>query len=140
MICWQMGKTFCKAKTPQGEFKVNITRNLLINNRAVTSMRNLITSLAYPKISTYSWTFAPIPNWIWSYSNLLSFDAQIFNLWLTLMHGSEYVTNLILCSNLNDSCWLQYPIRLGLPSLQYPIGFGLIATFFPLMHESSICD
>ena len=118
VICWQMGKTFRKAKTPQGEFKVTTTRNLLINNRAVTSMRNFIISLAYPKISTYSWTFAPIPNWtwstfalipswIWSYSNLLSFDAQICNLWLTLMHRSQYVTNLILCFNLNDCCWLQ---------------------------------
>ena len=107
VICWQMRKTFRKAKTSQGEFKVATIMNLLINNRAVTSMRNLITTLAYPKIPTYSWTFAPIPNWTWSYSNLLSFDAQIFNLWLILMHGSQYMTNLILCSNLNDCCWLQ---------------------------------
>ena len=35
---------------------------------------------------------------------LLSFDAQISNLWLTLLHGSQYVTN---SSNLNDCCWLQ---------------------------------
>jgi len=47
-------------------------------------MRNLTTTQAYPKIPTYSWTFAPIPNWTWTCSSLLSFDAKISNLWLTL--------------------------------------------------------
>ena len=49
-----MGKTFRKAKTPQGEFKVTTPKNLLINNQADTSMRNLTTTLVYPKIPTYS--------------------------------------------------------------------------------------
>ena len=71
-----------QGKTPWDEFKVTTPKNLLINNQAVTSMRNL--TLTYPKIPTYSWTFAPIPNWTWSCSSLLSFDAQISNLWLTL--------------------------------------------------------
>ena len=99
-----MGKTFRKAKIPPGEFKVTTPKNPLINNQVVTSMRNLTTTLAYPKIPTYSWTFAPIPNWTWSCRSLLSFDAQISNMWQTPLHGSRYVTN---SSHLNDCCWLQ---------------------------------
>ena len=76
-----MGKTSYKAKTSLGEFKAITPNNPLINNQAVTSMKNLKTNLAYPKILTYSWTFTPIPNWTWSCSSLLSFDAQISNLW-----------------------------------------------------------
>ena len=93
-----------QGKTPPVEFKVTTPKNPLINNQAVTSMRNLTTTLAYPKIPTYSWTFALIPNWTWSCSSLLSFVAQISNLWLTPLHDSQYVTN---SSNLNDFCWLQ---------------------------------
>ena len=99
-----MGKTFRKAKTSPGEFKVTISKNPLINNQAVTSMRNLTTTLVYSKIPTYSWTFAPIPNWTWSYSTLLSFNAQISNLWLIPLHRYQYVTN---SSNLNDCCCRQ---------------------------------
>ena len=75
VICWQMGKTFHKAKTPPGEFKVTTPKNPQINNQVITSTKNLTITLAYPKIPTYSWTFTPIPNWAWSYSSLLSFDA-----------------------------------------------------------------
>ena len=57
-----MGKTFCKEKTQPGEFKVTTLKNPLINNQAVTSIRNFTTTLDCPKISTYSLTFAPIPN------------------------------------------------------------------------------
>ena len=49
-----MGKTFCKAKTLPSEFKVITPKNPLINNQAVTSMGNLTTTLAYPKIPTYN--------------------------------------------------------------------------------------
>ena len=120
-----MGKTFHKAKTPSDEFKVTTPKNPLINNQAVTSMRNLTTTLAYPKISTYSWTFAPIPNWTWSCSSLLSFIAQISNLWLTPLHDFQYVTN---SSNLNDIYWLQNSSlhkwwRSGSTWLQNPIAY-----------------
>ena len=84
MICWQIWKTFCKTKTPPDEFKVTTSKNSLINNQAITSIRNFTTILTYPKIPTYSWTFAPIPNWTWSCSSFLSFDAKISNMWLTL--------------------------------------------------------
>ena len=84
MICWQIWKTFCKAKTPPDEFKVTTSKNSLINNQAITSIRNFTTILTYPKIPTYSWTFAPIPNWTWFCSRLFSFDAQISNPWLNL--------------------------------------------------------
>ena len=99
MICWQIGKTICKAKIPPGEFKVTIPKNLLINNQVVISIRNFTTTMAYPKIPTYSWTFTSIPNWTWYSSSFLLFDAQISNLWLTPLHGSQYMTN---SSNLND--------------------------------------
>ena len=36
VICLQMGKT-SKAKTPPGEFKVTIPKNLLLSQQAVTS-------------------------------------------------------------------------------------------------------
>ena len=99
-----MGKTSHKVKTSLDEFKVTISKNLLINNQAVTSMRNLITILAYPKIPTYSWTFALILNWTWYCSSILSFVAQISNLWLTPLHRSQYVTN---SRHMIDCCWLQ---------------------------------
>ena len=103
VICWQMRKTFHKAKTQSDEFKVTTSKDPLTNNQAVTSMKNLTTTLSYPKIPTYSWTFASIPNWTWSCSRLLCF-AQISNLWLAPLHGSQYVIN---SSNLIDCCWLQ---------------------------------
>ena len=61
MICWQMETTSRKAKTLSGEFKVTTPKNLQINNQAVASIKNLTTTLAYPEIQTYSWTFAPYP-------------------------------------------------------------------------------
>ena len=84
MICWQMGKTSRKTKTPPGDFKVTTPKNPLINNQVVTSIKNLTTILTYLKISTCGWTFASIPNWTRSCSHLLSFDAYISNIWLTL--------------------------------------------------------
>ena len=43
-----MGKTSHKAKTPPGEFKVTTPKNPLINNQAVTSIKNL---------TNYPWRF-----------------------------------------------------------------------------------
>ena len=125
MICWQMEKTPCKAKTPPGKFKVTTPKNPLISNQAFTSMRNLTTTLTYPKIPIYSWTFALILKWTWSCSSLLSFDAQISNLWLIPSHGSQYLTN---SNNLNDCCWLQSSSfykwwRSGSTWLQNPIAY-----------------
>ena len=54
VICGQMEKTSRKAKAPLGDFKVTTLKNPLINNQMVTSMRNQTTTLAYPKIPTYS--------------------------------------------------------------------------------------
>ena len=96
-------ENFSQVKNPLSEFLVTTPKNPLINNQAVTSMRNLTTTLAYPNIPTYNWTFAPIPNWTWSCSRLLWF-AQISNLWLNPLHGSQCVTN---SRNVNDCCWLQ---------------------------------
>ena len=84
MIFWQIEKTFHKVKTTSDDFKVTTPKNSLINNQAVTKISNLTTILAYSKIPTYSWIFASIPYWTWSCSSLLSFDAKISNLWLTL--------------------------------------------------------
>ena len=87
------GKSLARQKSPQSYFKVTIPKNPLINNQVVTSIRNLITILAYPEILTYSWTLVPIHNWIWSCSSLFSLEAQISNLWLTLrMDSSTWLT------------------------------------------------
>ena len=85
-------------KTSLSDFKVITPKNPLINDQVVTSIRNLTTTLAYPKIPTYSWTFALIPNWTWSCSSHLSFDAQISNMWLTLCTDSN--------TWLNPATWL----------------------------------
>ena len=86
MICWRMGKTSRKAKTPLGDFKVTTPKNLLINNQAVTSIKNFTTTLAYPKISTYSWTFALIPNWTWSCrrANIVASHKEKINLLVSI--------------------------------------------------------
>ena len=47
-ICWQMGKTSRKSKTSLGDFKITIPKNPLINNQAVTSIKNLTN---YPGLS-----------------------------------------------------------------------------------------
>ena len=49
-----MGKTFRKTKTLLGEFNVTTPKNPLINNQAVTIIKNLTTTLTYLKIPTYS--------------------------------------------------------------------------------------
>ena len=49
-----MGKTFHKAKTLLSEFKVTTPKNPLINNQAVTNIRNLTAALTYTKIPTYN--------------------------------------------------------------------------------------
>ena len=77
----------------------------------------------YSKLPIYDWTFASIPNWTWSCSSILFFVARIFNLWLTPLHESQYVTN---SSNLNDCCWLQSSLlhkqwRSGSTLLQNPM-------------------
>ena len=45
-----MGKTFHKTKTPPVEFKVTTPKDPLINNQVVTNMRNLSTTLDYPRL------------------------------------------------------------------------------------------
>ena len=87
VICWQMGKTSYEAKTPLDEFEITISKNSQINNQTVTSIRNLTTTLTYPKIPTYNWIFSLIPNWTWFCSSLISFVAQISNLWLIPLYG-----------------------------------------------------
>ena len=49
-----MRKTSRKTKTSPCEFKVTTLKNLLINNQAVTNIRNFTTTLDYPKIPTYN--------------------------------------------------------------------------------------
>ena len=134
MICWQMGKTFCKAKIPLSEFKVTTPKNPLINNQAVKSTRNLTTTLAYLEIPTYSLTLTTIPNWTWSCSSLLSFDAHISNLWLTPLHGSQYMTNF------SDKCnfYMIFIILLFIKIVSFPL-FLLIWFDFYLYLSIHLC-
>ena len=69
VIYWQMGKTSRKAKTPPDDVKVTTLKNPLIKNQAVTSIRNLTTTLAYLEVLAYNWTFTLILNWTWSCSS-----------------------------------------------------------------------
>ena len=84
LICWQMGKTSHKEKTLLSDFKVTTPKNPLINNQAVTSIRNLTNYPGLSRNTNLQLNFAPIPNWTWSCCSVLSLDAQISNLWLTL--------------------------------------------------------
>ena len=118
VICWRMGKTSRKAKTPLGDFKVITPKNPLINNQAITSIRNLTTTLAYSKIPTYSWTFTSIPNWTWYCSSLLSLVAQISNLWLTLC-GLTPATSMMLVAKFFTSSTMK--IRKHLVTKPYGI-------------------
>ena len=87
------GENLLQGKNLTGWFEITTPKNPLINNQAVISIRNLTTTLAYPKIPTYSWTFILIPNCTWSCSSLLSLDAHISNLWLTFsMDPSTWLT------------------------------------------------
>ena len=77
VICLRMGKT-TKAKTLPGDFKVTTPKNLLINNQAITSKRNL---------TNYPWlipNYQPIVESLLQYSigldlvmTLFLFNAQI---------------------------------------------------------------
>ena len=49
-----MEKTSHNSKTPSSEFKITTPRNPLINNQAVTSIKNLTTILVYLEIPTYN--------------------------------------------------------------------------------------
>ena len=59
-------KPLTREKPPTKWFQITTPKNPLIKNQMVTSIRNLTTTLDFPKIPTYSWTFTPIPNWTWS--------------------------------------------------------------------------
>ena len=60
------GKNLSQGKTPPCEFKGTTPKNPLINNQTVTSMKNLITMLAYPKIPTVGLHFIAQAQIIWS--------------------------------------------------------------------------
>ena len=64
VICLRMGKT-TKAKTLPGDFKVITPKNLLINNQAITSKRNL---------TNYPW---PIPNYQPIVESLLQYSIGL---------------------------------------------------------------
>ena len=57
------GENLSQGKNLPSDFKITTPKNPLINNQVVTSIRNLTTTLAYPKMPIYSWTFTLIPNW-----------------------------------------------------------------------------
>ena len=92
MIFWLMGKISRKAKIQPGDFQVATLKNPLINNQAVTSIRNFTTTIAYPKIPTYNWPllqYAIGPNLVKIYF---------------FLHGSQYVTNFLA---IDVCCWMQ---------------------------------
>ena len=78
--------------------------------QAVTSIRNLTTTLDYPKIPTYNWTFTPISNWTWSCRDFFLFTDP--NTWLTLNNLLIVVGCKVHHSKARwrfGSIWLQNP-------------------------------
>ena len=65
------------AKTPPGDFQVTTPETPLLSQQAVTS--KWISST----LPIYSWTFTPIPNWIFSVVIVFLFDARLPSMWLT---------------------------------------------------------
>ena len=99
----KLGKLY-KIKTSSGDFKVTTSKNPLINNQAVISIRNL-TNYPWP-ILKYQPTIKPLPQYPIGLDLVVAFIlfyAQTSSLWLTLCIDPKYVTN---SSNLNR-CWLQ---------------------------------
>ena len=89
------GKHFARQKTPLGDFHVTTPNNSLINSQVVTSIKNLITILAYHKIPTYSWTFTPISNWTWSFRDFflyarISVRVRLPNNWCSLLDAKFF--------------------------------------------------
>ena len=74
----------CNAKTLPDNFKVTTPKNLLINNQAVTSIRNLTNYLGLSWNTNLGLNLCSNTQLDLSCSNLLFFDAQTSNLWLTL--------------------------------------------------------
>ena len=54
-------------------------------------------------ISTYSWTFTPIPNWTCSVMTISPFDARLPSTWLTNCTD----TSTRIQSLTREGCWLQ---------------------------------
>ena len=99
-----------QGKNPTGWFASHHSQESLIKNQAVTSIRNFTTTLDYPKIPTYNWTFTPISNWTWSCREF--FLCADLSTWLT----SQQLMFVIGCKFLHfntcwrfESTWLQNP-------------------------------
>ena len=115
----------CKTKISLDDFKVTIPKNLLINNQAITSIRNF-TKYPWP-ISKYQLTVELSPQCPIGLDLVVAFfslDAQTSNLWLTFYTDPKYVTN---SSNLNR-CWLQSSSlhkkwKFGSTRLQNPMAY-----------------
>ena len=67
------------AKFPPGDFQVTTLETPLLSQQAVTSKGTPST------LSTYSWTFTPIPNWTCSVVTVLLFDAWLPSTWLIVV-------------------------------------------------------
>ena len=95
VICLRMGKNLT-AKTSPDDFQVTTLETPLLSQQAVTSKGTPST------LSTYRWTFTPIPNWTCSVVTVLLFDAWLPSTWLTIAR--------ILVRDFNstnwEDCWL----------------------------------
>ena len=60
------GENLLQGKNPTEWFSNHYSQESTNHEQSVTSIRNIITILDYPKIPTYSWTFNPISNGTWS--------------------------------------------------------------------------
>ena len=84
------GENLLQGKNPIQRFLGHQSQESTNQEQAVTSIKYLITTLDYPKIPTYSWTFTPIPNWTWSYRDFFLYAwipvyAWLPNNWLIIV-------------------------------------------------------
>ena len=83
-------------KTPPGDFKVITPENSLLSQQAQVKESQYL-------ISTYNWTFTPIPNWTCSVMTISPFQCTAPSTWLTnCMDPSTW-----LQSPTREGCWLQ---------------------------------
>ena len=96
VICLRMGKNLT-AKTSPDDFQVTTLETPLLSQQAVTSKGTPST------LSTYSWTFTPIPNWTCSVVTVPLSDARLLSTWLT----NCVDPSTQLQSPIWKDCWMQ---------------------------------
>ena len=105
------GKNLLNAKNLIGWISSHHSQESINHEQAVTSIKNLITTLNYLKIPTYNLIFTPIPNWTWSCRDFFLYARMLVHVWLPsnllIVIGCK-VLHFKACWK-SGSTWLQNP-------------------------------